>query len=138
MKTVVTLLFVTLFNCILFSQIVNSDKIIEFYGEESVAKWMNDDPSLLTLVDKYISYGFMVKTISEGKYSEFTPLESVPLSAKEGGAVSVTEFLEDFQSTNFNPLKYKFFPTKDFQVFKLKDVNRIIYILPQETILLKN
>ena len=137
MKTVVTLLFATLFNCILFSQIVNSDKIIEFYGEERVAQWMNDDPSLLTLVDKYISYGFMVKTVSEGKYSEFTPLESVPLSAKTGGTVSVAEFLEDFQSDNFNPLKYKFFPQKDFQIYKLDGVDAIIYILPQDIILSK-
>ena len=138
MKTVVTLIFIALFNGILYGQLKNQDKIIEVYGQERVTQWMNDDPALITLLDNYISYGFMVKTVSQGKYSEFTPLESVPLSAKEGGAVSVAEFLEDFQSTNFNPLKYKFFPTNDFQVFKLKDVNRIIYILPQETILLKN
>ena len=137
MKTVVTLIFIALFNGFLFAQVQNADKISEVYGQERMTQWSNENPSLITLMDKYISYGFMVKNVSEGKYSEFVPIETVPLNDKEGGSVSVAEFLEDFQSDNFNPLKYKFFPQKDFQIYKLDGVDAIIYILPQDIILSK-
>ena len=55
MKTVVTLIFIALFNGILYGQLKNQDKIIEVYGQERVTQWMNDDPALITLLDTYIS-----------------------------------------------------------------------------------
>jgi hypothetical protein len=59
------------------------------------------------------------------------------LNSKNGGFVSVTDFLADVESSDFNPLDYNFFPTLEAQVYKLKGVNKIIYILPQEVILAK-
>lgn len=120
-----------------FGQLNNADKITEVYGQEWLTETEANNPALLTLMDKYISFGFNVKNVSEGKYAEFVPMEFIPLSSKEGGTVTVEEFLTDFESENFNPLKYKFFPGKEFQIFKLKGVNKIIYLLPQESILLK-
>lgn len=137
MKTHLIFSFFLIFNGALFSQLNNSTKIVDFYGQERVNMMESETPELLTLLDKYISNGFMVKDVSDGKYSEFVPLNTIFLSRKEGGEVSIAEFLLDYQSPNFNPLNYKFFPGKDFQVFKLAGVNKIIYILPQEIILTK-
>lgn len=137
MKNILLALFVFAFCDISFCQLNNTDKITEVYGQEWLDRMQTEAPDLLILIDKYVQHGFMVKNVSEGKYSEFVPLEFIQLSSKEGGEVTVEEFLIDFASTDFNPLKYQFFPGKDFQVYKLKDVNKIIYILPQESILLK-
>lgn len=137
MKTHIVFSCFLILNGTLFSQLNNSTLILDFYGQERVNKMESETPELLTLLDKYISSGFMVKDVSEGKYSEFIPLTTIALSRKEGGEVSVEDFLLDYQSPNFNPLNYKFFPGKDFQVFKLSGVNKIIYILPQEIILTK-
>lgn len=135
MKNFYVLIFIVLSNNIAFCQLTNPDKIIAIYGQQWLTETEASNPALLTLMDKYISYGFDVKNVSPGKYSEFVPLELIPLSAKGGGFVTIAEFLADFESGNFNPLKYKFFPGTDFQIFKLKGVNKIIYILPQESIL---
>lgn len=137
MKSTITLILLLsiVFNA--DAQLTNEQKIIDVYGLEWVNQMKTDNPVLLQLFDKYVSYGFMVKAVSTGKYSEFQPLEYIPLRSKSGGEVSVAEFLEDFNSDNFNPLKYAFFPTTDFQVFKLKDVDFIIYILPQQEIMKK-
>ena len=137
MKTVVTLIFIALFNGILFSQLENQDKIIEVYGQEWYDKMQTDAPDLLVLMDKYVNHGFSVRKVSEGKYSEFEPMELIPLVGKTDSNITVEQFLLEASSPNFNPLKYEFFSTKDAQVFKLKDTNMIIYIIPQESILLK-
>jgi len=137
MKNFIVMTFLLLSSGTAFCQLMNTDKITEVYGQEWLTDTEVNNPALLTLMDKYITYGFNVKNVSEGKYAEFVPLEFVPLSGKEGGTVTVSEFLADFESENFNPLRYQFFPAKDFQVFKLQGVNKIIYLLPQESILLK-
>lgn len=137
MKNFIVMTFLLLTSGTAFCQLMNSDKITEVYGQEWLTDTEVNNPALLTLMDKYITYGFNVKNVSEGKYAEFVPLEFVPLSSKEGGSVTVEEFLADYEGGNFNPLKYQFFPAKDFQVFKLKGVDKIIYLLPQESILLK-
>lgn len=118
-------------------ELTNEAKIVEVYGQEWVDARKLDQADLLVLLDKYISFGFMVKNISEGKYQEFEPIEFIPLTSKIEQFVTVDEFLNDFESPNFNPLRYKFFPTVDAQMIKLKGVDKIIYILPQSSIMLK-
>jgi hypothetical protein len=135
MRNFYVLIFLILISRISFCQLTNPDKIIAIYGQQWLNETEANNPALLILMDKYISYGFDVKDVSPGKYAEIVPLELVPLSAKGGGFVTVQEFLSDFESSNFNPLKYKFFPGTDFQIFKLKGIDKIIYILPQESIL---
>jgi hypothetical protein len=135
---IITLLLTFFVSSFSFSQdLQHADKIIEVYGQEWLDESELQNPALVTLLDKYVDHGFYVKNVSEGKYSEFTPIESVPLTVKGGGVVTVDEFLQDYESANFNPLKYQFFPGKDFQVIKLAGVNKIIYILPQDSILVK-
>jgi hypothetical protein len=121
----------------LSQELTNEAKILEVYGQEWVNARKVDQPDLLVLMDKYISHGFMVNDVSEGKYQEFEPLEFISLTTKNEQVVTVDEFLTDFGSSTFNPLHYTFFPTQDVQIFKLKGVNKIIYILPQSSILLK-
>lgn len=130
---------ILMFSCFIASsqELANEAKIVEVYGQEWVDARKIDQADLLVLLDKYISYGFMVKNVSEGKYQESEPMEFIPLTSKTEQFVTVGEFLTDFESPNFNPLHYKFFPTEDAQMIKLKGVNKIIYILPQSSILLK-
>lgn len=138
MKRLITLVFVVLFNGIAFSQLNHSDKITEVYGQEWFDRMQVDAPDLLVLMDKYISHGFSVRTVSEGKYeTEQEPIEFIPLVGKTNETITVQQFIQESESPNFNPLRYQFFSTKDAQVYKLKGVNKIIYIIPQESILLK-
>lgn len=122
-----------------FSQnLSHADKIIEVYGQEWFDRMQIEAPDLLILMDKYVNHGFSVRTVSEGKYdAELVPLEFIPLVSKTDTSITVEQFLIEAASPNFNPLRYEFFSTKDAQVYKLKGVNKIIYIIPQESILLK-
>lgn len=121
-----------------FAQLQHEDKIIEVYGQEWYDRMEVDAPDLLVLMDKYVEHGFSVRTVSEGKYdAELVPMEFIPLVSKSDTSITVEQFLLEAASPNFNPLKYRFFSTKDAQVYKLKGVNKIIYIIPQESILLK-
>lgn len=139
MKILLTTLFLVSFSWIgLSQQVGNSAKIIEVYGQEWYNRMEVDAPDLLVLMDKYVDHGFSVRTVSEGKYdAELVPLEFIPLVSKTDTSITVEQFLLEAASPNFNPLRYRFFSTKDAQVYKLKGVNKIIYIIPQESILLK-
>ena len=137
MKVVITSLFIVCLSNFSFSQLKNESKIVESRGQEWYSRMQTDAPDLLVLFDKYLTYGFNIRNVSEGKYAEFEPMEFIPLSDKNGGTVTVTEFLADAASSDFNPLDYNFFPTMEAQVYKLKGVNKIIYILPQDVILAK-
>jgi hypothetical protein len=137
MKVLFTCLVVCCISSFGFSQINNETKIVESRGQEWYVRMQTDAPDLLVLFDKYLSYGFNVLDIIEGKYIEFGPNEFVPLNTKNGGFVTVAEFLTDVESLDFNPLDYNFFPTNVAQVYRLKGVNKIIYILPQDVILAK-
>lgn len=137
MKVLIISVFVICISSFGFSQIKNESKIVESRGQEWYAQMQIEAPDLLILFDKYLSYGFNIRNVSEGKYAEFEPMEFVPLNTKNGGLVSVAEFLADAESSDFNPLDYNFFPTMEAQVYKLKGVNKIIYILPQDVILAK-
>lgn len=139
MKIVLTTLFIISSWGFVFSQqLDNSGKIIEVYGQEWYDRMQIDAPDLLVLMDKYIKHGFSVRTVSEGKYeNEQETLELIPLVGKSDESITIEQFLLEVASPNFNPLRYEFFSTKDAQVYKLKDVNKIIYIIPQESILLK-
>lgn len=138
MKTLL-LSFVMMLSCsTVFSQLRNEAKIEAVYGNEWLNRMKADAPDLLVLMDKYVEFGFSVRTVSEGKYEqEQTPIEQIPITSKGNEFISVEEFMQEADSEEFNPLRYNYFPTKEAQVYKLKGVNKIIYILPQEIILSK-
>ncbi len=140
MKTTILALFLVfgLSNNSFTQELANSDKIIQVYGQEWYDLRKSDNPDLLILMDKYVDHGFYVRTVSEGKYEqEQEPIELIPLTSKVESYVTVEQFLQEFDSPTFNPLRYRYFSTKEAQVYKLKGVNKIIYIIPQESILNK-
>jgi hypothetical protein len=116
-------------------QFQHEDKIIAFYGQQRFSEFQQSNPTLLELLDKYIDHGFYVQDVNPDKYLEFTPIADITLSNKNGGVITISDFLMAYQTPGFNPLDYAFFPTSEVQVFKLAGVNKIIYILPQNAII---
>lgn len=138
MKTLLLTFLMFLSTSVVFSQLLNEAKIEAVYGSEWLDRMKSEAPDLLTLMDKYVEYGFSVRTVSEGKYEqEQEPIEQIPLLGKSNEFISVEQFLNELESGDFNPLRYRYFPNNEAQVYKLKGVNKIIYILPQEIILSK-
>ena len=132
--------FLFFISCSVFaqtSQLLHTNKIVDVYGQEWFNRMKNESPDLLILMDKYVSHGFYVRNVSEGKYAEFVPIETIPLVCKKDTSISVEQFLNEAASPDFNPLKYRYFSQKDAQVYKLKGANKIIYIIPQQNILSK-
>jgi hypothetical protein len=133
------LMAIIMFSCFvsLSQELTNEAKIVEVYGQEWLDARKVDQPDLLILMDKYISYGFMVHSVDEGKYSEIEAVESIPITSKVQQNLSIQQFLTEFESEGFNPLRYRFFPTTEYQIIRLAGINKIIYILPQDIILSK-
>ncbi len=126
---------VFVFQCnVLAQQYQHEDKIIAFYGQQRFSEFQQSNPALLELLDKYIDHGFYIQDINPDKYLEFIPLSNIALNDKNGGFVSVSDFLASYNTPQFNPLNYTFFPTSEVQIFRLSGVNKIIYILPQSAI----
>jgi hypothetical protein len=136
MKALLILLLFSVQFCA-FSQLKHESKIESVYGTDWLQRMKSENPELLTLMDKYVEFGFTIQETSEGKYSEINAINSIPLTSKNNEEISISQFVEELSSTDFNPLRYRFFPTKEYQIFKLNGENKIIYILPQELILSK-
>ena len=130
MKTYLSILFLFFSSLILFGQATNQEKIVAVYGQDWYDRELSENNQMIDLLNEYINHGFLIKTVSEGKYSEFSQMAYIPLISKENDSVSVVQFLNDSEQIGFNPLKYRFFPTHENQVFKLAGVNKIIYIKP--------
>lgn len=130
MKTYLSILFLFFSSLILFGQATNQEKIVAVYGQDWYDRELSENKQMIDLLNEYINHGFLIKTVSEGKYSEFSQMAYIPLISKENDSVSVVQFLNDSEQIGFNPLKYRFFPTHENQVFKLAGVNKIIYIKP--------
>jgi hypothetical protein len=108
--------------------IQHQSEIIEVYGENWYEMRSQEQGNLLNLMDRYISWGFTVEEIPAVKYQDDIALREIPLVSKNGQTSSIDEFLEEYNSENFNPLKYYFFPQKEEQFYFLKDQNKIIRI----------
>lgn len=136
MKALLILLLISV-QIYVCAQIKHESKIESVYGSDWLDRMKSENPELLTLMDKYIEFGFIIQETSEGKYSEINAIHSIPLTSKNNEEISISQFIEELNSANFNPLRYRFFPTKEYQIFKLNGENKIIYILPEELILSK-
>ncbi len=130
MKTYLSILFLFFSSLILFGQATNQEKIVAVYGQDWYDRELSENNQMIDLLNEYINHGFLIKTVSEGKYSEFNQMSYIPLVSKGNDSVSVVQFLNDSEQIGFNPLKYRFFPTHENQIFKLAGVNKIIYIKP--------
>lgn len=137
MKFFSALIVLVCYGSFSLGQVTNTEKIIEAYGIEWYNQMSQENTELLNLLAKYVEFGFVVEEVNSDKASEIKVLQSIPIRSKSNETVAITQFLEDFNAPNFNPLIYGFFPQKEMQVYKLEGVNFIIYILPQATILNK-
>jgi hypothetical protein len=113
-------------------QTTNQEKIVAVYGQEWYNREFAENKQMIDFLNEYLTHGFLIKNVSEGKYSEFEPLVFIPLVSKNNDSISVEEFLIESQKSDFNPLKYRFFPTYENQIFKLAGVDKIIYIEPMD------
>lgn len=112
----------------------NSSKIIEVYGASWFEQMSTDNPDVIALLNNYIAYGFEVIEVTPDKLENIKTLESIPLRSKSGGSVYAAEFIEDFNSDNFNLLIYDFFPRNETQYYHLDGTNFVIRIASQEEI----
>jgi len=117
-----------------FSQ-KHSDKIIHAYGQLAFDAYQVNNPGMLIEMDNYIDFGFEVKTSTSEKYLTVPVLSEIPLRLKTVTSVSIDTFLNDYNSSSFNPLIYKFFPKKFIQVYRLEGTDKIVIISNHSTIL---
>ena len=131
MVRIVLSLFLLLMACVGVCQnqpFYNQSKIIEVYGENWYEARINEENSILLLLDKYIQFGFTVEEIIPEKYQDEKAIREIPLMGKGVEFKDVDDFLLDYKDVNFNPLKYGFFPSKEEQFYFLKNTTKIIRI----------
>ncbi len=121
-------------------EIKNAQKIIDVYGQSFYDQQLAENHGFITLLDKYVDYGFKVKVVSPGKHDDdkiHAPISVVPLRSKSGETISVDQFVLESQSPNFNPLRYGYFPEAVDHIYKLQGYDLILYVYNQTTILTK-
>jgi len=134
MKTLIKI-FLFLSSSIVYSQ-NNYSKISEVYGNEWVDYQLSsNNEELLVFLSNYSRKGFLVEEVDGVKYNDLNSLEWIPITSKQEDSISVNDFIAEYQSESFNPLRYKFLPHKEEQLFKLKGINYIIRIRTQDFIL---
>lgn len=111
-----------------YAQVSSSEKIKLFYGDEWYNRENTENQQFILLLKNYIEKGFKVEDVSLGKYMELSPLTEIKLANKTNQTISIQEFLSDYESENFNPLVYQFFPANETQVYKLEGIDKVIYI----------
>lgn len=117
-----------MFSFSVFSQLSAEEKIKEFYGEVWFERESNENRQWIDILKLYVTNGFKVISTDQGKYSELTPINEIKLTSKTNQTISIQQFLEEYESANFNPLFYQFLPANETQIFKLEGVDKIIYI----------
>lgn len=122
-------------SCISFSQ-NNTSKIVDVYGQEAYNEMQSTNPGMLELLDKYVDWGLEVVSSNE-KYDQATLLQSIPLRSKSAESITVSEFINAYNSPNFNPLQFELFPSNEIQVYKLSGTNYALLIQTQNSILAK-
>lgn len=114
----------------------NHEKIKEAYGEEEYEQLSKSDPGFIYLLDAYISNGFLIAETND-KYADAAVLDVIPLRSKSEETISVSAFLEAYNSNDFNALNYKFFPGKEAQVYQLAGSDKVLIILATHSIISK-
>lgn len=135
MKTLIITLTLMLSVAYTYAQ-DNTAKIIDAYGQAEYDEMSNSNPGMITLLNKYVSYGMEVIDMNP-KYNSEPILNEIQLRSKIEMSVPVTDFIADYNSANFNPLDYKFFPGTDVQIYRLTGTNKILLIHNQQTVLSK-
>lgn len=116
-----------------FSQTSHS-QIIEAYGQERYQTLLNTNPGMIELLEAYVDHGVKLIDMND-KYLDRVPVNNIHLRSKSSESITVEEFIELFETEEFNPLNYSFFPNDSLQVFVLGATNKVLIIESQKNLL---
>lgn len=111
-----------------------ASKIIAVYGQAHHDEMSATNPGQIELLEKYALHGMHVVPTND-KYDAFQVITEIPLRSKSNETVTIQDFLQAYDSENFNPLMYGFFPGAETQIFKLQGTDRVVLIDSQSIIL---
>ncbi len=128
MKKSIFLLNFIFFSFSALSQLSAEAKIKNHFGVDWYDREVLENNQWIEILKVYVTEGFKLISIQQGKYNELTPINEVKLNSKSNEAISIQQFINEYESENFNPLQYQFFPTIETQIIKLDGINKVIYI----------
>lgn len=134
MRTCIIYVAALLCASVSYGQMTAAEKVKEIYGEQTCIEMETSNPGMLDVLEKYADHGIEVKPSTHGKYSNAELLTSIKLRGKVENSVSITEFLEDYDGGDFNPLKYEFFPSMKTEVYRLEGTTRLLVIKGQSSL----
>lgn len=105
----------------------SEQKIIEVYGQTYFNELNQNNPAVITYLEDFANNGIELQSYN-AKYSDAKMLIDIPLRSKTGEVISIQQFLSEYNSPNFNPLKYGFNSSKDVQVYRLSGDSRVLVI----------
>lgn len=76
----------------------------EFLGQERYSEMVQSNPGLINDLSDRVNYGFQLIEMIPEKSSDFKPLNEIKLNFKEGSVLSNQEFVNLWESGDFNPL----------------------------------
>ena len=119
-----------------FTSIVSgqtNQKMIEAFGQEKVSAMKEGNPGLYEIYDAYSNQGIeLINTYIE-KYESADEMPIIK-SRSTGSEILLKDFLIEFESADFNILKYTLFPTRQIQIYKL-DSGKYLKIESQQNLL---
>ena len=114
-----------------YSQTTNTEKIIQFLGQEKYEDAAINNPGLIIYLEAKLQYGYKVVDFNPTRMPNYSILLEVP--SKIYGNVSVDEFLVHYEMDSFNFLNYQY-PCKEDEnlYFKLGNTGKAIIIYSNE------
>ncbi len=128
MKKSIFIINFIFFSFYALSQLSAEAKIKNHFGVEWYDREVLENNQWIEILKVYVTEGFKLISIQQGKYNELTPINEVKLNSKSNEAISIQQFINEYESENFNPLHYQFIPTIETQIIKLDGINKVIYI----------
>lgn len=135
MKRNLTFLFILFVSTIIYSQNNPTSKLLVIYSQEQIEYLEDTNPQLLNYYMNFAEKGMKVETIVDDKYlTEIPQLSVITLHKMKSDAselieeISVQEFLNDYNSSEFNPLKYNLYPKQKRAYYYLAGTDKILII----------
>ncbi len=115
--------------CASFSFAQNNDaQIQEVFGEAYLTDIKTSNPGLYSYFSNFCENGIRIEETMHEKYADAPVLNQIPLRNSEKSFISIEEFIADYNSSEFNPLKYLFTPAFETQVFRLGSTSYVVFI----------
>lgn len=114
----------------------SNQKMIDAFGQEKVSTMKSNNPGLYEIYDAYSQHGVELISTYIEKYESADEMPIIK-SRSAGSEVLLKDFLIDFESTDFNILKYTLFPSRQIQIYKLES-GKYLKIESQQNLLNTN